>query len=379
VTAPPSRDADLAPKVCAITGANGLLGWHGSAAARFKHGMAVRRDARAEWLEPEAITRLVDGADTVLHFAALNRAPDAQVTAENAAITATLIAALRAAKAKPRTVVFSNSTHVSRDTAYGQSKRDTAEQLSAVCAEFGARFIDVVLPNVFGECGKPFSNSVVHTFCQQLAGRETPRVDGNGSIVLAHAGNVVDAMFAARAAEASGRFTVAGELISVPDLLAVLQQQIASYRAGVFPSVAKPLELKLFNTLRSFMLRTDTPYPLTLRTDDRGTLAETVKSEGGGQIFYSTTKPGITRGNHVHFGKVERFAVVQGEAIIRIRRLFSTAVHEFRVNGAEPVAVDMPTLHTHNITNVGTGPLLTLFWTHEIFDPARPDTYAEPV
>jgi UDP-2-acetamido-2,6-beta-L-arabino-hexul-4-ose reductase len=371
VTAPPSRDADLATKVCAITGANGLLGWHASAAARFKHGMALRRDARTQWLEPDAITRLVDGADTVLHFAALNRAPDAQVTAENAAITATLIAALRAAKTKPRTVVFSNSTHVSRDTAYGQSKRDTAEQLSAVCAEIGACFIDVVLPNVFGECGKPFSNSVVHTFCQQLAGKS--------AIVLAHAGDVIDAMFAARAAEASGRMTVAGELISVPDLLAVLQRQIASYRAGVFPPVAKQFELKLFNTLRSFMLSTDTPYPLTLRTDDRGTLAETIKSEGGGQIFYSTTKPGITRGNHVHFGKVERFAVVQGEAIIRIRRLFDTGVHEFQVNGAEPVAVDMPTLHTHNITNVGTGPLLTLFWTHEIFDPARPDTYAEPV
>jgi UDP-2-acetamido-2,6-beta-L-arabino-hexul-4-ose reductase len=104
-----------------------------------------------------------------------------------------------------------------------------------------------------------------------------------------------------------------------------------------------------------------------------------VKTRHGGQAFLSTTHPGITRGRHYHRHKVERFLVVDGEAEIRIRRLFDEEVKVFRVSGVEPCYVDMPTFHTHEITNVGDRDLLTLFWSHEVFDPAHPDTYPEPV
>ena len=100
---------------------------------------------------------------------------------------------------------------------------------------------------------------------------------------------------------------------------------------------------------------------------------------GGGQTFLSWTEPGVTRGDHFHLGKVERFLVVEGEAMIRIRRVLGEEVWEYKVSGDVPAPVDMPVLHTHSIENSGDGRLLTLFWTQEIFDPAAPDTYADPV
>jgi len=116
-----------------------------------------------------------------------------------------------------------------------------------------------------------------------------------------------------------------------------------------------------------------------LHCDNRGSLFEAVREKNGGQTFLSTTHPGITRGNHYHYHKVERFLVVAGEAIIRVRRLFHTTVKEFHVSGARPQYVDMPTLHTHEITNVGDSDLLTMFWSHEVFDPGRSDTVWENV
>ncbi len=108
-------------------------------------------------------------------------------------------------------------------------------------------------------------------------------------------------------------------------------------------------------------------------------LFEAVKGGGGGQTFLSWTEPGVTRGDHFHLSKVERFLVLEGEAVIRIRRVLGKEVWEYRVDGRVPAAVDMPTLHTHSIENVGARPLLTLFWTHDIFEPSAPDTYADPV
>jgi len=121
------------------------------------------------------------------------------------------------------------------------------------------------------------------------------------------------------------------------------------------------------------------PRALKLNEDIRGALFEAVKGGGGGQSFLSWTKPGVTRGNHFHLNKVERFLVVQGQAIIRIRRVLQDEIWEFAVSGDRPSAVDMPTLHTHSIENIGAEPLLTLFWTNEIFDPNEPDTYFDPV
>jgi UDP-2-acetamido-2,6-beta-L-arabino-hexul-4-ose reductase len=121
------------------------------------------------------------------------------------------------------------------------------------------------------------------------------------------------------------------------------------------------------------------PVKLTMNTDDRGTFVETIKSGLGGQVSFSTTKPGITRGNHFHTRKIERFAVIKGKARIQLRRIGTDKVMNFELDGNEPAYVDMPIWYTHNITNVGNEELYTIFWINEFFDPNDMDTFFEKV
>jgi UDP-2-acetamido-2,6-beta-L-arabino-hexul-4-ose reductase len=151
------------------------------------------------------------------------------------------------------------------------------------------------------------------------------------------------------------------------------------YAGHVFPDVRDDFDRDLFNTFRSYLYPHRYPTALTLHEDPRGCLFEAVKTHNGGQTFLSTTKPGITRGNHYHTRKIERFLVVSGQAEIRLRRVFDSEVQVFKVSGDQPAYVDMPTLHTHNITNTGSSDLITLFWTHEFYDPNMPDTFFELV
>jgi UDP-2-acetamido-2,6-beta-L-arabino-hexul-4-ose reductase len=151
------------------------------------------------------------------------------------------------------------------------------------------------------------------------------------------------------------------------------------YQTMVMPPLDSALDVRLFNTLRSYLFPAHYPVALTLHSDARGSLFEVVKSNSGGQVFMSTTHPGITRGNHFHTRKVERFLVASGEADIRLRKLFSDEVISFKVRGDAPSYVDIPTFYTHHITNTGQSELVTLFWTNEIFNPVDPDTFSEAV
>ena len=159
-----------------------------------------------------------------------------------------------------------------------------------------------------------------------------------------------------------------------------LTSQYDVYRHGEIPALPSRLHVNLFNTLRAAMFPARYPMQLVRRTDPRGSLVETVRAHGSeGQTFISTTVPGITRGQHFHLRKAERFVVVGGQARISLRRVLTDEAVSFDVDGASPVVVDMPTLWTHNITNTGAGELTTMFWTNELFDPEDADTYAEEV
>jgi len=148
---------------------------------------------------------------------------------------------------------------------------------------------------------------------------------------------------------------------------------------GIIPDLNDRFELCLFNTFRSYIPKEHFPVKYKKNTDPRGVYVEAMKFCSGGQAAFSTTVPGITRGNHFHIRKVERFAVIQGKASIKLRKYGSDEVIEYIVDGNEPGYVDMPIWYTHNITNIGEGELLTMFWINEFYDPADPDTYFEEV
>ncbi|EAQ03075.1 capsular polysaccharide synthesis enzyme CapF [Pseudooceanicola batsensis HTCC2597] len=367
-----------------VTGARGLLGWHSHArlhaancAARFR-GEAEPYDIvaldHAAFDDDARLHEAVTGAHGILHFAGVNRAPDDEVEAANPAIAQRLAATCRAAGSDPH-VVYANSTHAASDTPYGRSKRIAGETLDA----FAGRYTDLVLPHIFGEGARPFYNNVTATLIDRILAGETPEVNPEGRVNLLYAGAVADLAIGAIEEGITGRLQPEPRPITVPDLYARLQAFHDSYTANIYPDLSDPFDLALFNSYRAASYPDQWPRPLRLNTDARGTLFEAVKGGGGGQTFLSTTKPGITRGDHFHLGKVERFLVVQGEAVIRIRKVLTDEVWEYRVSGDSPAPVDMPTLHTHSIENVGDSDLLTLFWTHDLFDPANPDTFADKV
>jgi UDP-2-acetamido-2,6-beta-L-arabino-hexul-4-ose reductase len=183
--------------------------------------------------------------------------------------------------------------------------------------------------------------------------------------------------------QASRTFAVAPEVAATDITLGELGALIQSFRSQrsslVLPNFGARFTRALYATYLSYLPPPDFAYPLMKRTDNRGSLAEFVKQGAFGQIFVSRTKPGITRGNHFHNTKTEKFLVVEGQAVIRFRHVNGTDVESFAVDGDEYRVVDIPPGYTHSIENVGQGVLVTLFWSSEVFNPELPDTYALPV
>lgn len=361
-----------------VTGAYGLIGWHTRCRLLAEPGIEAIPAGRDAFLEDSLLDDFVQQCDAILHFAGMNRGDDMEIERVNVGLAEALVAAMERTGRFPH-VVFSSSTHIDRNTAYGRSKRAAANVLQRWADSTASRFTNLVLPHVFGERGRPFYNSVVSTFCYQLAKGEPPRLENDGQLELLHAQEVAQLALSAIRGGTTGEFRPSGRGISVRGMLERAAHLAGRYNTGVIPEFQDLFDLRLFNTYRSYLFPDFYPCRLQLHSDDRGNLFEAVRTDHGGQAFLSTTKPGVMRGDHFHFNKVERFLVVQGEAVILLRRLFDDRLVEFRVSGDRPAFVDMPTLHTHNITNVGSGNLLTLFWAHEIFDPEHPDTYREPV
>ncbi|KHA50150.1 NAD-dependent epimerase/dehydratase family protein [Sulfitobacter geojensis] len=367
-----------------VTGAKGLIGWHAHArlhaancAASFQGGplpYEIVALSHAGFDDDAILQAAVRGADAVLHFAGVNRAPDDEVEAANPNIARRLASACRAAESTPH-IVYANSTHAASDTPYGRSKRVAGEVLDASFS----RYTDLVLPHIFGEGAQPFYNNVTATLIKQILTGQKITANPDGRVQLLHAGAAAQVAIDAIIGGTTGCLTPEPRPISVPDLLAKLEGFHASYIANIYPDCSDAFDLALFNSYRAATYPDGWSRPLKLNTDSRGTLFEAVKGGGGGQTFLSTTEPGITRGDHFHLDKVERFLVIQGEAVIRVRKVLNDEVWEYHVSGDAPAAVDMPTLHTHSIENIGQKSLLTLFWTHNLYDPQNPDTFSDKV
>lgn len=357
-----------------LSGGSGFLGWHTRVLVRALGLPTPKLLSRDDFAAPARLAGILDGADRVLHVAGVNRGTPAEVKEGNETAAQALATAIQQCATPPKTVVFANSTQAGNGTPYGDSKAAAAGTVEDATRWCGSQFVDLRLPNLFGEHGRPHYNSVVATFCRTLADGGAPQVQEDRILDLVY---VQDA---ARALLGLAEADLVPARRSVVDLKDTLSGYAETYRRTEIPALEGPFGLKLFNTYRSHCFPAHYPMPLPRHEDARGGLVEAVKAHGqGGQAFFSTTRPGITRGEHFHLSKVERFVVVKGEAEIRLRRVLHDEVTTFRVTGDEPAVVDMPTMWVHNITNVGTDDLLTLFWTNEIFDPARPDTYPEQV
>lgn len=327
----------------------------------------------------------VSGVDHVFHLAGVNRPEtEAEFAEGNAGLTRRLCEMLEGA-GRRATVVLSSSTQAETENPYGRSKRESEEAVAEYAERSGASAYIYRLPNVFGKWSRPNYNTVVATFCHNIA-RDLPvRVDNpNAPLKLVYIDDVVR-HFVTLADAADHEAGVSRPEVDPVHSTTVgrLRDVIAAFREerrrGLLPELSDPLTKCLYSTYLSFLESDDLAYPVELRTDPRGWLFEWLKSPHIGQIFVSRTLPGITRGNHYHDTKVEKFCVISGEGIVRFRHMVSGETAEYRVDDREIRVVDIPPGYTHSIENTGAGDMITLFWANEIFDPTRPDTYAEPV
>jgi UDP-2-acetamido-2,6-beta-L-arabino-hexul-4-ose reductase len=358
-----------------LTGAEGFLGWHLRCRLHATTDHEVVPVGRADWARLPELARDVDA---VIHVAGVNRASDEELVDVNVSLAQDLVAAL--APTSGVAVVFANSIQVGNGSAYAEGKARAADVLRASAAERGAPFVDVLLPNLFGEHGRPGYNSFVATFVDKVVSGEVPEI-ADRPIELLHAQGGAQALLDALASDSPATVQPPAHPTSVQQVWDALDRFHSTYVPSAdVPAMADDFERDLFNTYRAALFPAHYPIALTPRADDRGRLVETVRSHGqGGQTFVSTTVPGVTRGIHYHLHKIERFAVLDGEAVIRLRRMFHDEVVELPVSGEQPVVVDMPTMWSHDITNVGEGTLTTLFWTDSLFDPDAPDTIHHPV
>lgn len=366
----------VGPRV-ALTGAGGFLGFHVRAHA-LAAGLEISPIRLGLKFDADEAQLAVTGSKRLIHVAGVNRGTDREVQEGNETFARQLSAVIRASADPPRTIVFANSIQSGNDSVYGRAKKAAGEILGEATEDVGSQFVNVELPNLFGEHGVPFYNSVVATFCHILAGDDgTPRVLEDRALRLLHAGTASEVLLGLQEAAAISEGQVQR---TVQQLLEDLVRLSRTYAKGEIPEFGSRYDRELFNTFRSYLPAERRRIALEPKSDSRGNFFEVVKNRGsGGQTSFSTTLPGITRGQHFHLNKIERFAVVAGDAEITMRRLFGTDVETYKVSGADPSAVDMPTLWAHKITNTGSTPLLTMFWVDEIYDPSSPDTFPEEV
>jgi UDP-2-acetamido-2,6-beta-L-arabino-hexul-4-ose reductase len=371
-------------KKVGITGSFGFIGTHLKNYLNLFPEMYEVIHFEGSWFDDkDAIDKFVKNCDVIVHLAALNRHNNAEVIYNtNIELVNKLIASLESTGCKPQ-ILFSSSTHEERDNLYGRSKKMGREQLAAWAEKNGAVFTGMIIPNIFGPFGLPYYNSVVATFCYQLANNEIPKIEVDDEIKLIYVldlvqeiVSVIDRRLHDSAYHVSHRYT-----IRVFELLAKLEYYRNTYQYnGQIPVLENTFDYQLFNTYRCYIdLASYFPKKYQQHQDNRGAFTELMRSAVSGQFSFSTTVPGITRGNHFHTRKIERFSVIKGKARIELRRVGTDQVFEFLLDGDDPAYVDMPIWFTHNITNIGKDTLYTCFWINEPYDPADPDTYIEKV
>lgn len=332
------------------------------------------------------LRKFVSDCDAIVHLAAMNRHGDPQVIYDtNLKLVNQLLDAIKVTGSKPH-LLFSSSTQEEKDNLYGKSKLDARLLFEKWAESSHSQFTGFVIPNVFGPFGNPFYNSVVATFSYQLTHNEQPKIVVDAELQLIYVNELVDLFYQKIVGPVPEtnptRFKV--QFTSekkVSEILSYLEHYKKVYvEENCFPHLNGIFEINLFNTFRSY-INHSVHYPVLLKKnmDNRGVFIETTKSLIGGQFSMSTTLPGITRGNHFHTRKIERFIVVKGKAVIELRRIGTAEKISFELNGEQPSFVDMPVWYTHNITNVGDDELLTLFWINEFFNPDDPDTFFENV
>ena len=368
-----------------ITGQAGFMGTHLFNYLGLKKDVERIPFADDYFSSKETLDDFVKHCDVIVHLAAMNRHGNPQVIYDtNLNLVKSLLESCDRTNSKPH-ILFSSSTQEERDNLYGKSKLEGRLLFEKWAEENNTDFTALIIPNVFGPFGNPYYNSVIATFSHQLTHDEEPRIEIDGELKLIYINELVE-VFWQKIKDKSKKGKIERHdvpftyEIKVSEILNLLKNYKELYfEKGIIPTLYNRFELNLFNTFRSYFPNEKYPFLLKENVDERGSFVEIIRTNTSGQYSYSTTKPGITRGNHFHTRKIERFAVIDGKAKIELRKIGTAEVMSYMLDGTKPAFVDMPIWTTHNITNIGDTDLFTLFWINEPYDANDPDTFFEKV
>lgn len=376
----------MAQPICRVlvTGADGFIGKNLVVRLRELPAFEVFTFVRSDSIE--ALQARVAQVDAVIHLAGENRPLDEAAFAQvNTGLTMALCDAIRQQAGQGHSVllVLASSTQAERDNPYGRSKLAAEYSVQQLAEATGNPCVIFRLPGVFGKWCKPNYNSVVATYCHNMA-RELPIQinDAKAMLRLVYIDDVVSALLAEFENPVPGcRFArVEPEYgITLGELAVQLQAFKACKTTLLSERVGAGLVRALYATYVSYLPNEAFAYPLQAHVDPRGTFVEMLKTPDAGQFSYFTAHPGVTRGGHYHHSKTEKFLVIKGMALFRFRHLLTQELVELRTNGTEPQVVDTIPGWTHDITNIGTDELIVMLWANENFDRERPDTYARPI
>jgi UDP-2-acetamido-2,6-beta-L-arabino-hexul-4-ose reductase len=348
-----------------ITGGEGFIGYH--TYTYFKYAtdfepIKLNRDF--------ANDKRLKECDWVIHLAGMNRGDDTEIYNTNIDLTSKLLSNI-ADKTK---IIFASSTQADNESSYGKSKRECENMIM----DNSPNHKILRLVNVFGPFGKPNYNSFIATFCYKLCNEEQPTIITDNEVELVFVTDAVKEFESVINKEHYKKSTIK---IKVSEVLETLSSYKNNYlTGGSIGKLDKGFYSNLFNTFRSYMKPEDRLISTTLHEDDRGGLTELATvSMSEGLVFTSDTNPKFKRGEHFHTRKFERFCVVGGEAIIRMRKIGDNKIDEYRVSGNEIKVIDMPVFYTHHIENIGEGLLRTVFWISELLNKDDADTYWEDV
>ncbi|EIF6296511.1 TPA: NAD-dependent epimerase/dehydratase family protein [Clostridium perfringens] len=327
----------------------------------------------------EELEKGVLNSDFIVHLAGINRPKNEEEFFKgNTGLTEDIIEILKENN-KNTSILITSSIQADLDNAYGQSKKGAEEALIKYMADTKGNVFIFRLPNVFGKWCRPNYNSAIATFCHNIArGEEVWISDPTKEMTLVYIDDVVrnikDVIDNEKTyipgyqnVDIEHKATL-GEIV---DLINFFKE---SRKSLMIPNMENELTKKLYSTYLSYLPEKDFSYPLKMNVDNRGSFTEFIKSKDRGQVSVNISKPGITKGNHWHDTKNEKFLVVSGEGVIRFRKVDSEEIIEYKVSGEKLEVVDIPVGYTHSIINTGERDMVTIMWVNEIFNPEKPDT-----
>lgn len=361
-----------------VTGAKGFIGKN--LIAKLKNRNYSNIFEYDKDTDPDLLDEYCKTAEFVFHLAGINRPKDqSEFMDGNYGFTLSLLEKLKKYN-NDCPVMISSSIHADTENPYGKSKKAGEELLVDYNRQTGAKVLIYRFPNVFGKWCKPNYNSVVATFCHNIASG-LPIIVNNSIIELklVYIDDLIEELINALI----GRENKTGDFCEVPIVytktLGEIAELIKSFKnnreEGFIPDMADSFTKKLYSTYISYLPESQFSYNLKMNVDNRGSFTEFIKFLERGQVSINISKPGIIKGNHWHNTKTEKFLVVSGKGVIRFRKVGSEEVKEYFVSGDKLEVVDVPPGFTHSIVNLGNSDMITIIWVNECFNPIEPDTY----